>query len=153
MPAKPLPHHRGPAFPAHPMDKAYLEASMSVEVLGGEISDIVDPRQIPRVKAHLPRKGKGRGRSGRPVSAPAGRRPTTGRLVEGVEERGEEEEEDEDVFSRLYKAAAHLPRDADFTDPAYLRSIGFEKAEIRELLRQSAPKTHLISSGYMLMEI
>ena len=86
-PAKLVPRHRGPAFPAHPIgqaDKAYFEASMSVEVLGGEISDIVDPKEIPRVahtKVHAPRRG--RGRHGRPVSAPAGRRPTTGRVAEG----------------------------------------------------------------------
>ena len=126
------------AFPARPMDRAYLEASMSVDVLGGEISDIIDPKQIPRVRAVAPPKSgygkhinsKSKRSDGRPSTAPSSRSRSTSRLAEGKNEDIDNDDED-DVFNRLFNAAAIVPKDADFTDPAYLRSVGFTTEEIR----------------------
>ena len=122
-----VPHHQGPAmFDHHIPDRAYLEASMSFRVLGGELKELLQrPKSVS---------GKSRGRSKhpkwskrRPESAPADRR---GRPVDC----SDMEEEDEDVFERLYRDAHILPKDADYADPGYLKSIGFSRKEIKEML-------------------
>ncbi len=122
-----VPHHRGPAMYDHHMpDRAYLEASMSFRVLGGELKELLQ----------LPKSGSGKslgsshGSRRRPDSAPAARR---GRM-RGSHDAKEGREEEEDVFQRLYKEARILPEEADYTDPGYLQSLGFSKREIKELL-------------------
>jgi hypothetical protein len=142
------------AFPARPLDRAYLEASMSVEVLGGEISDVIDPKQIPRVRSVLPSKSghskhknnKSKRSDGRPSTAPSRRSRSTSRLNEGKNEDIGSDDED-DVFSRLFNAAAIVPKDADFTDPAYLRSMGFTTEEIRKVLHQKKRHDDQTPSG------
>ena len=100
---------------------------MSVEVLGGEIGDVIDLKEVPRIKARFPKSKR------RPLSASAVRRSNTGTVPEN------EPEEEEDVYTRLYKGSTSLPRDADFLNPDYLRSIGFDRAEIRHILHRKAP--------------
>ena len=97
--ARVVPHHAGPAIADHNYpDKAYLEASMSVNVLGGELGDIIQ-KERPR---HSSKPKKKRGKR-RPDSAPAVRRGASNDATE-------DEDEDEDVFTRLYKEAQVVPK-------------------------------------------
>ena len=115
-PRRPVPHHRGPAIMDHHMPKrAYLEASMSFRVLSGNLKDLIQlgKKQKSNHGKHsgyrksLGSRKSSKGSRRRPDSAPAGR---SGHRIASHDSGDEASEDEDDVYSRLYKDAQILPK-------------------------------------------
>ncbi len=109
--------------PSNGVNTEYLNESWSVDILGGEIGEIVD-----KAEKNIEKK----------VIKKYRRTASNRRKMKSTSEDIDDHKDSGDVFLRLYSDASSLPQYADYLNSKYLESLGLTRKECRHLLRSKS---------------